>query len=99
VQASDSEGWPMRSRAQGVLAFATILTTCAAGILHLAWWAALAGACVLALISIHNHPITYRALGGATTSGVLVVSSLLNATATCVAALIIGHGIGWMWGV
>lgn len=83
----------MRSRAQGVLAFATILATCTAGILHLAWWAAVAGACLLALISIYNHPVALRASGGATTPGVLLLSSALNATlATEV------NGLGWMVG-
>ena len=89
----------MRSRTQGALAFTTILGVCTAGILHLAWWAAVAGACVLALISIFNHPLTYRTLGGHTTSGVLLLSSLLNATVTSAAALGIGRGIGWAWGV
>ena len=89
----------MRSRAQGVLAFASILSTCTAGILHLSWWAALAGACILALISISNHPITLRTLGGTTTPGVLVLSSVLNAAVTSAAALVIGRAIGWIWGV
>ena len=46
----------MRGPAQDFLAFMTIFATCVAGILHLSWWAALVGACVLALISISNHP-------------------------------------------
>jgi len=90
----------MRNRAQGILAYATILATCTAGILHLTWWAAVAGACVLALASISNHPIAYRALGGGEgTLPVLLLSSLANAIMTSVAALIIGRVIGWMWGV
>jgi hypothetical protein len=89
----------MRSRTQGALAFGTILGVCTAGILHLAWWAAVAGACILTLISISNHPLTYRVLGGHTTSGILLLSSILNASLTSVAALGIGRGIGWLWGV
>ena len=89
----------MRSRSQGAVAFATILAICTAGILQLTWWAALAGGCVLALISIHNHPVTFRALGGATSPGTLIFVSLSNAAVTSSAALIMGRAIGWIWGV
>jgi hypothetical protein len=90
----------MRSSAQGILAFAAILATCVAGILQFSWWAFVVGASVLALISISNHAVAYRGLRaseGAT--GVLLVSSLLNATVTAAAALVVGKGIGWFWGV
>lgn len=90
----------MRNRAQGILAFATILATCIAGILHVTWWAVVAGACVLVLISISNHPIASRALGGGESAlPVLLLSSLINAIATSAAALLIGRAIGWLWGV
>jgi hypothetical protein len=90
----------MRNPAQGALAFATILATCIAGILHLSWWAALAGACVLSLISMSNHPIAYRALSGSASSpAVLLFSSVFNATITSAAALAAGRAIGWAWGV
>lgn len=90
----------MRNCAQGFLAFATILAVCTAGILQLSWWALLAGACVLALISISNHGVVYRALGGTDGAGaILVLSSLLNASAISAVALVIGRGIGWLWGV
>jgi hypothetical protein len=90
----------MRTRAQGVLAFATILATCVAGILHLSWWAALASGSVLALISMSNHAVAYRALSnGAGSSSVLLVSSLFNASLTSATALAAGRVIGWMSGV
>lgn len=90
----------MRSPAQGFLAFAAILAVCTAGILQMSWWAVVAGACVLALISISNHAITFRALGGADGSAsVLMLSSFLNAGANSAAALMVGRLIGWMWGV
>ncbi len=90
----------MRSPAQGFLAFATILAVCTAGILQLSWWALLAGACVLALISMSNHGVAYRAFGGMDGAGaILMLSSLLNASAISAAALMIGRGIGWFWGV
>jgi hypothetical protein len=90
----------MPSRRQGILAFLAILATCTAGILQFSWWAFVAGACVLALVSISNHATASRALG--TTDGavgVLLFSSLVNATVTSAAALVIGRGIGWVWGV
>ena len=90
----------MRSPGQGVLAFATILATCIAGILHLSWWAALAGACALSLISMSNHPVAYRALSGsASAPSVLLFSSLFNATLISAASLAAGRAIGWAWGV
>jgi hypothetical protein len=82
------------------MAFAAILATCTAGAFQLSWWAFVAGACVLALISISNHRIAGRALGTTDSAvGVLVLSSLVNATATSAAALVIGRAIGWVWGV
>lgn len=90
----------MRNRTQGILAFAAILTSCTAGIFHLTWWAALAGACVLALISLSNHHSAYRVLsGGEGTAGVLLFSSFFNATIVSAAALSAGRVLGWVWGV
>jgi hypothetical protein len=90
----------MRNRTQGVLAFATILAICAAGVLHYSWWAALAGGCVLALISISNHPRAYRAFGGSHGAvSVLLFSSFFNATVISAAALAAGRAIGWASGI
>ena len=90
----------MRSPAQGFLAFATILAVCTAGILQLSWWALVVGACVLTLVSMSNHAIAYRALGGPDGAGAIpMLSSLLNASAISAAALMVGRLIGWMWGV
>jgi hypothetical protein len=90
----------MRTRGQGLWAFIAILATCVAGIVHASWWAALAGGCVLALLSLSNHPVAYRALSGsASSSGILVFSSVFNATITSAGALLVGRLIGWAWGV
>lgn len=97
--ASMIRGPAIRNR-QSILAYAAILGTCTAGILHFSWWAFVAGACVLALISISNHSIAGRGLGATESAvGVLLFSSLLNATVTSAAALAIGRGIAWVWGV
>jgi hypothetical protein len=99
-QCASIRGPTMRPPARDVLAFATILATCVAGILHLSWWAALAGACVLALISISNYPVAYRALSSsASTPGTLLFSSAFNASIISTAALVAGRAIGWVWGV
>ena len=90
----------MRSRAQGVMAYATILAACVAGMLNFSWWAAVAAACALTLISFSNHPVAYRVLRHGETAGpVLVISSLANAAMTSAAALVVGRAIGWVWGV
>jgi hypothetical protein len=89
----------MRTRTYGVVAYVAILAICTAGVLHFSWWAFVAGACVLALISFSNHPIAYRALGGGEGAvSILLFSSLLNAAATAAAALMVGRLISWMWG-
>jgi hypothetical protein len=89
-----------RTPAQGLLAYAAILGTLIAGIHHMSWWAAVAGASVLALISISNHTFTYRALadGGDSTYTVLYFSSALNAAAISAAALGMGNAVGWLLG-
>lgn len=90
----------MRSPAQGLLAYLTIFATCTAGILQVSVWVFVAGACVLALISIANHPAAVRTLGGGIgAEGALWLASLLNATASAGAALMTGRLLGWMWGV
>jgi hypothetical protein len=93
----------MHDRTQGTLAYAIILGVCTIGVLQMSLpmslWGFVAGACALALISIFNHPVAYRAFGGAVSPGVLLFSSFLNATMTSAAALVVGRVIGWVWGV
>ena len=90
----------MRGPARDIFGFMTILATCVAGILHVSWWAALVGACVLALISISNYPVAYRALSNsATAPGTLLFSTAFNAGIISAAALVAGRTIGWAWGV
>lgn len=90
----------MRNRTQGVLAFAALLAACVAGVLHYSWWAALASGCVLALISISNHPLGYHFLGGSQAStSVLLFSSFFNAAVISTAALAAGRAIAWAWGI
>jgi hypothetical protein len=91
----------MRTPAQGLLAYAAILGTLIAGMHHMSWWAAVAGGSVLALISISNHAVAYRALGGGgeSTYTMLYFSSALNAAAISAAALGVGKALGWILGI
>lgn len=90
----------MRNRTQSVLAFTALLAACVAGVLHYSWWAAVASGCILALISISNHPQGYGVLGGSQAStGVLLFSSFFNAAVVSAAALAAGRAIAWVWGI
>jgi hypothetical protein len=91
----------MRTPAQWLLAYAAILGTVIAGIHHIAWWGAVAGGSVLALISISNHAVAYRALGGGgeSTYTMLYFSSALNAAAVSAAALVLGNALAWILGI
>ena len=86
----------------GVLAYAAILLTCMAGILHTSWWAACAGASVLALVSMADpqgsHAYFARA-GGRIAPAALFVSTALNATAAASASYVLGRTIAWFWGL
>ena len=74
----------------GIAAYAAIMASCVAGILHLSPWAIVFSACALMLLSIlKKHDQTFSRLGtSATVQGVVMVSSVVNA------ALIAGAGYG-----
>ena len=89
----------MRNLTQGIVAFSAIFLTCVAGALHMSWWAALAGACVLVLVSICSHSAAHRALGFREIApAILYSTSALNALTIASAALVAGRVIGWVWG-
>jgi hypothetical protein len=81
------------------IVFATFLAVCLAGVLDASWWAAVAGACVLALVSMSNHAAYSVADGGFVRPGTLLLSSCLNAALSAAGALATGRLIGWLWGV
>lgn len=89
-------------RAQSALAYVTLLATCVAGIFHAPWWAACAGACLLALISLigpRAASISQMQGSGAISEPVLILSSVLNASAVASAAFVFGHVARWCWGL
>ena len=90
------------NRPQSVAALAVISATCAAGVLAAPWWAGLAGACLLALISLNLHRLEYARyarLADYTGQSSLFMSAALNASAAGAAAFLAGRAIGWYLGI
>ena len=82
-------------------AFAAILATIAAGIFHVSSWAAVAGACVLAVISLtsaHGSFTRYGYAGSSISTTAILVSTTLNAAAAAGLSFAVGRAIGWCWG-
>ena len=89
-----------RERLFGALAYLAILVTCIAGMLHTSWWAACAGASILALLSLaspsgaHAH---FARPGESVPAVALFASTALNACAAASAAYLAGRIIAWFW--
>jgi hypothetical protein len=82
-------------------AFAAILATIAAGTLHVSSWAAVAGACVLALISLTSAYGSFTRHGYAGSSismTATLVSTMLNAATAAGVSFALGRAIAWCWG-
>ena len=86
-------------RAQTALAFLALSGTCTAGALRAPLWAALAGACALMLVSLMNHRLAPMPQWRGVSEPVLVLSSMLNASAAACATYIFGYVARWMWGL
>jgi hypothetical protein len=74
----------------------------AAGLFHVTWWAAVAGACVLGLISLTSAFGSFARYGQAESAiglPVILLSSTLNAGAAAAASFALGRAIGWCWGI
>jgi hypothetical protein len=83
-------------------ALAAILAVIAAGILHVSAWAAVAGACILGLVSLTSSQGAFSRYGYAGSPiglPVVLVSTLLNASAAAAAAFVLGRLIAWVWGI
>jgi hypothetical protein len=93
---------PAKDRLFGILAYLAILFTCIAGMLHTPWWAACAGASLLALLSIadpRGSHAYYARLGVPIPSAALFASTALNAGAAASTAYLLGRAIAWIWGL
>ena len=92
----------MFDRPSNALAFLTILAVCMAGALHVSWWAAFAGACALALVSLNNR---WRARGfgfgssNAVADPVQLAASVINASVISGASFGLGQISGAVWGI
>jgi len=89
-------------RSQSFFGLFVIAATCAAGLLRAPWWAGVAGACLLALISLNLHAMEYARSaqnGDGVGQSLLLVASALNASAAAAAAFLTGRVMAWFWGV
>jgi hypothetical protein len=89
-------------RSQSLFGLAIVAATCAAGMLRAPWWAGVAGACLLALISLSVHKLEYARYARMTDhvgQSSLLLSAVLSASAAGAAAFLAGRAIGWLWGV
>lgn len=89
-------------RYHGALAYTALLLTCTAGLFHVSWWSACAGASLLALLSIADpqgsHAYFARSIGR-TAPSALFAATALNAAAAASAAYLLGRFIAWFWGL
>ena len=87
------------SHQYSVAAYAILLATSTAGAINAPFWAACAGGCGLALVSL----FTLRARAASVpqlrevSEPILVVSGLLNAAVFSTAAFAFGHLARWFW--
>jgi hypothetical protein len=89
-------------RSQSSFGLVVIAAICAAGLLHAPWWAGVAGACLLALVSLNVHRLEYARWaqsGDGVGQSSLLLTGALNAAAAAAAAFLAGRALGWVWGV
>ena len=92
----------MFDRPSNALAFLTILAVCLAGAMRATWWIALAGVCLLLLVSLNNR---WRArgfgLGGvsAIADPVQFATSIINAVVIAGISFVLGQMTGAFWGI
>lgn len=88
----------MLDRPAHTLAFLVILVVCLGGALHATWFVALAGACALALISLHTawrRPMFARAR--AVSDPAQLIASTINAVVASGGAFVFGQLSTWIW--
>jgi hypothetical protein len=85
-----------------LLAYLIILSTTVAGMLQTAWWAAVAGACILALLSVAERRgalMSPTGNEGAADEPFATIVALLNGSVACSAAYMLGRATAWLWGI
>ena len=85
---------------RSLLAYTAIVGTCVAGAMHASWSAVLVGGSCLALnlLIAPRKRVAYATTVGVT-EPVVVVASLVNASAIASGAYIFGYLARWAWGV
>jgi hypothetical protein len=83
------------------MAYLIILATTVAGVLQAAWWAAVAGACILALLFIAERRSASSPTGyvGATDETFASIVAFINGSVACSAAFLLGRATAWLWGI
>lgn len=91
----------MSNRLKGIMAYIAMLVPCVGALIGAPVAVILAGASMLALLSILNHEraITLMATSGLTSQAVLLLSSAMNATIFATAAYGLGLATKWLWGL
>jgi hypothetical protein len=83
-----------------MLLFSILFLIGLAGLLHVSWWAAMAGGCILAIALIARHDDGVLAIPGidaATWSAARIMSSGVTSTIATLAAFTSGRAIDWLW--
>jgi hypothetical protein len=86
----------MIDRKADSIAFIVILAVCLAGAFKAPWWAVMAGASVLVLLSLGQ---SWRAKTAHVPDTVQLAASSLNGAAIAASAFVSGHGLAWVWGI
>ena len=82
-----------------MLAYLIILSIAVAGMMHAHWWAAVVGACVLALLMMtERRPIALLATAGDDSIAVATYA-LINGSTAAAVAFAAGRASGWVWGI
>lgn len=90
------------ARARSALGFGAILAACLAGAFHLSVWTVCAAAAALVFVSLTQHQAHYGHYAGQGNIGaqsMLLLGSTLNAVTASAIAFVVGHAIGWLWGI
>lgn len=88
--------------ASELLEYLIILSITVAGMMHAQWWAAVAGACILTLVSIMDR--RERSASPARVEGFAEgpfanIVTLANSSVAATAAFLLGRATAWLWGI
>jgi hypothetical protein len=85
-----------------LLAYLIILSTTVAGMMQAAWWAAVVGACILALLSVAERRAAFTSPTGnegATDEPLATLVAVANGSVACSVAFMLGRATAWLWGI